>query len=100
MRDGPWKLLRPVIPEAMRVTPEDGDMDRRLKYEPETVTEIARGPEPDREIPAPPAPLLFNLEEDPYEQHDLAEAQPDRVRRMQTALDEWFDGVERERHDG
>jgi arylsulfatase A len=100
MRDGPWKLLRPVIPEAMKVSPEDGAMDRRLKYEPETVTDIERGPEPERVVPDPPAPLLFNLDSDPYEQHDLAEAEPERVRRMGAALDDWFDAVERERRGG
>ena len=31
MRDGGWKLIRPVIREAMRVAPEDLDMDRRLQ---------------------------------------------------------------------
>jgi hypothetical protein len=41
--------------------------------------------------------LLFNLEEDPYEQHDLAEAHPERLRRMEAALERWFESVERER---
>lgn len=97
MRDGPWKLLRPAIPEAMRVAPEDLAMDRRLKYEPETITDIERGPEPERTLPAPPPPLLFHIGDDPYEQRDLAGAEPDRVRRMQAALDRWFESVESDR---
>jgi hypothetical protein len=98
MRDGDWKLLRPTIPEAMRVLPRDGEIDRRLKYEPDSITNISRDPVPDRALPdPPPAPLLFHLEEDPYEQHDLAAAQPERVRAMERALDRWFGEVERER---
>ncbi|MBW3625538.1 MAG: arylsulfatase [Armatimonadetes bacterium] len=97
MREGPWKLIRPSIPEAMTVSPEDLAMDRRLKYEPDTVKDMERGPEPGRTLPDPPPPLLFHLEEDPYELHDRAESQPDRVRRMQAELDRWFDSVERDR---
>jgi arylsulfatase A len=97
MRDGPWKLLRPVIREAMGVTPEDLAMDRRLKYEPEAISDIRRDPEPERAIPRPPPPMLFNIEDDPYEEHDLAADQPGRVRRMEAALGRWFEEVEAER---
>jgi arylsulfatase A len=93
MRDGPWKLIRPIQPEAMRLSPEDIEMDRRLKYEPETITDIARGSEPARAIPDPSPPLLFNLDDDPYERNDLSNAQPERVRRMQAELDRWFETV-------
>ena len=55
-RDGDWKLVRPALREAMRVAPEDGVMDRRLKYEPEGITDIDRTPEPARTLPEPPAP--------------------------------------------
>lgn len=97
MRDGPWKLLRPAIPEAMRISAEDGEWDRRLKYEPDAVTDICRDPEPERTVPAPPPALLFNVEEDPWEQHDVSTSQPDRVRRMEAELDRWFHEVERDR---
>ncbi|KPK65962.1 MAG: hypothetical protein AMK73_01345, partial [Planctomycetes bacterium SM23_32] len=97
MRDGPWKLLRPPIREAMRVAPEDLEMDRRLKREPESVTDICRDPEPERRMPEPPMALLFNVAEDPYEQDDLARSEPDRVARMGAALDAWFAEVEAER---
>jgi hypothetical protein len=98
MRDGPWKLIRPVIGEAMRVSAEDGDLDRRLKYEPEGITDICRDPEPERTIPAPPPPLLFNVEADPLEKRDLAACHPDIVTRMQRDLDKWFSEVESDRH--
>jgi len=97
MRDGPWKLIRPVIGEAMTLTQADMDMDHRLKYEPEGITDISREPEPAREVPPAPPPLLFHLEGDPYEQHDLAAAEPQRVAAMQTALDRWFESVEADR---
>jgi arylsulfatase B len=97
MRDGAWKLIRPTIPEAMRVSAEDGEIDRRLKYQPETIADISRDPEPERQIPDPPAALLFNLKADPYEQHDLAVIEPERVQRMQRELDRWFETVESER---
>ncbi len=102
MREGAWKLLHPAFGEAMQVSPEDLAMDRRLKYEPETVTDIERGPEPERTLPAArPAPLLFDLDNDPYEQNDLAAVYPERVRAMQAALARWFESVEadRRRHD-
>jgi hypothetical protein len=97
MRDGPWKLIRPQIPEAMKVAKEDGEMDRRLKYEPESITYISRGPEPERTIPDPPPPLLFNLDDDPHEQHDLAATYPKTVAAMQRELDAWFESVEADR---
>jgi len=93
MRDGPWKLLRPAFPEAMQVAADDRELDRRLKYE--DVDDINHDPWPVAELPdALPAPLLFNLDEDPCEQHDLADIEPDRLARMQRELDRWFEAVE------
>jgi len=97
MRDGPWKLIRPVIRESMQLTRADLDLDRRLKYEPEGITDICRDPEPERSIPDPPPALLFNIEEDPFERKDLANEHPGLVDRMQRQLDDWFDAVEADR---
>ncbi len=97
MRDGPWKLIRPAIPEAMRITAEDSEWDRRLKYQPDGITEICRDPEPTRSVPDPPPPLLFQVAVDPWEQRDLAAAEPERVRKMEAELDHWFGDVERDR---
>lgn len=97
MRDGAWKLVRPVIPEAMMLTQADLDLDRRLKYEPEGIEGICRDPEPERDIPDPPAAMLFNIDEDPFERQDLAPAHPDRLRGMQREFDSWFEEVEAER---
>jgi arylsulfatase A-like enzyme len=97
IRDGAWKLVRPPIREAMQVAPADLEIDRRLKYDPESITDITRDPEPERHVPPPPPPLLFNIEKDPYEQHDLAATHPDRVAAMLCALETWFEQVEAER---
>ncbi|HET6383977.1 MAG TPA: hypothetical protein VFJ58_11345, partial [Armatimonadota bacterium] len=85
---------------AMRISPEDAEMDRRLKYEPDNIASISADPEPVRTIPAPPAPLLFNLSQDPREQRDLASVEVDRVERMQRDLDRWFEEVTTERSAG
>lgn len=97
MRDGAWKLVRPVQHEAMGLTQADMDLDNRLKYDPEGITDICRDPEPERTIADPPPALLFNIDEDPYEQQDLANEQPRVLSRMQRQLDDWFDAVEADR---
>lgn len=97
VRDGPWKLVRPAIRETMFVTEADLAMDWGLKYEPERYADICRDPEPAREIPPPPPPQLFNLDDDPLEQHDLAADEPDRLGRLLSALEAWFEEVEAER---
>ena len=97
VRDGRWKLVRPAIREAMAIDPADGEMDRLLKYAPEGITDIRRDPEPERVLPSPPPALLFDLEADPFERHDLAGADPARAARMLAVLEDWFAEVEAER---
>ena len=97
VRVGDWKLVRPVIGQAMRVEPEDSAMDRRLKYEPGEFTDIRRAPLPARDLPPPPAPLLFHLASDPYEKEDLAAREPARVASLLRQLETWFETVEAER---
>jgi arylsulfatase A len=97
MRDGDWKLVRPSIAEAMKVSQADLAMDHALKYEPDQCTDIARDPEPEREVPPPPPPQLFNLADDPLETEDLAQEEPERVLKMLRELETWFEEVEAER---
>jgi arylsulfatase A len=97
MRDGDWKLVRPALNETMFITREDGEMDGALKYQPETITDICRDPEPERVIPAPPPPLLYNVADDPLEREDVAAREPDRIRRMLRELETWFEVVEADR---
>jgi hypothetical protein len=77
----------------MALTQPDVDMDHALKYEPDGITDIARDPLPPRILPQPPPALLFNIDVDPGEQHDLAPAEPDRTRRMLRELEAWFEDV-------
>jgi arylsulfatase A len=98
MRDGDWKLVRPAIPSTMIVTEEDRAIDRALNYRrPDRITEVDRSPLPEPDVGVPPAPLLFDLAADPFEQHDLAAEHPERVRSMTAALEGWFTEVEAER---
>jgi arylsulfatase A-like enzyme len=101
MRDGPWKLVRPAIPETMTVDEADRLVDRGLnQWLDDRVTEIQV---PERDEPVlddVPAPLLFNVADDPFEQHDLAPENPERVRTMSAALESWFESVEADRRRG
>ena len=98
MRDGPWKLVYPVIPELMKVTDEDRLIDRALNYRLEgRITSVDDSPLPWFPVESPPAPMLFDVDEDPGEMTDLAAAHPERVERMVRELDRWFAEVETER---
>jgi len=97
MRDGRWKLVRPALREAMWITDADAEMDKRAKYEPHAVGGLCREPEPARNVPDPPPPMLFDLEADPCERNDLAGQHPQRVAGMLRELERWFESVERDR---
>ena len=108
MRDGDWKLVRPMITgtryfsKELYVSEEDElrtktftDADTRHKKDPRTVTELL--PIPRVKLPDPETPELYNLAEDPGEQRDLASEHPERVSRMLGELETWFENVEAER---
>lgn len=98
VRDGDWKLVRPTIAEAMAV-PCVNPWLRISMYEPEQLIQngLVRDPEPERHVPDPPSPELFNIREDPLEQTNLAQQHPEVVRRLLRDLEVWFEQVERER---
>ena len=97
MRDGDWKLVRPALPEAMKV--HDIELLHKSMYEPEHFEThgILTGPYPSRTVPPPPPAELYNLATDPLEQHNLAPTEPARVHHMSQALDQWFEEVEADR---
>lgn len=97
MRDGDWKLVRPAIDAYLRVANEDLAADIDSKYHPENYTTLTASPPPEREPATIPAAQLFNIEEDPQEQQDLAASNPQRIAAMQSALAAWFEEVEAER---
>ena len=105
MRDGDWKLVRPMIEGSRFFRPElcEGpedeartkafvEADMQHKADPASVRDVLPVP---RLKKLEPEPLeLYNLAQDPGEANDLAAQDPDRVHRMQTALENWFESVE------
>jgi len=97
MRDGPWKLVRPAIHEAMLVSRVDQAADFARKHKPDWFTGVYGVPLPERILPPPPPAELYNIEQDPLELHDLADVEPQRVARMMCELETWFEEVESDR---
>jgi len=97
MRDGDWKLVRPVIKETFWTDPAEQALDSAYRNEPWKEFDVIAGPLPPRDVPPPPPPELYNIADDPLEEHDLAAEQPGRVRRMLTELETWFEQVEADR---
>jgi arylsulfatase A-like enzyme len=98
MRDGSWKLVRPADEALMTVTEGDRAIDRALNYrDADRIATIDTSPLPLFEPGEQPPPLLFDLNSDPFEEHDLAPEHPARVRHMGDALERWFESVERDR---
>jgi len=95
-RDGAWKLVRPAIREAMTV-PDIQHLHTSM-YNAECFIEngIFRG-DPDREIPEPPAPELYNIADDPLEERNLADERPKIRDRLVAELEAWFADVEQDR---
>lgn len=98
MRDGDWKLYWPRVAASDKKLEEDNVWYRRLFKEPHFETAVDRG-NMVREIPKPQAPKLFNLADDPHEEHDRAAMEPERVRSMRRDLENWFHEVNKERRD-
>jgi len=97
MREGGWKLVRPVIREAMAVPDIKWLEVSMYDYEHFVEHGVIQEPDPPREVPAPPRPELYNLADDPLEKSNLAAEHPDRVSTMLRELETWFEDVETER---
>jgi arylsulfatase A len=97
IRDGDWKLIRPAIRETMTV-PDIHWLPVSM-YMPEYFINngIFSAPYPERDVPHPPEPELYNIAEDPLESENLATRHPDRARKMLRELESWFEEVEAER---
>lgn len=108
VRDGRWKLVRPMIAgtrffsKELYAGEEDEakvkafiEADLRHKLDPESVREPL--PVPTLRFLPPEPPELYDLAEDPGEMHDLASQHPGRVSRMLSDLETWFEDVEAER---
>lgn len=98
MRDGPWKLFVPMRHGANAKDKGDNDVYQRGITEPHWLMDIDLSL-PDFEL-GPPLPAeLYNLDDDPHEDVDLAAQHPDRVATMTRSFDAWFEKVDRERRD-
>jgi len=97
MRDGDWKLVRPSIEETFRTAPAEQELDSAYRNEPWKGHDVITGAYPPRELPEPHPLELYNIADDPREEHDLAGEHPRRVRRMSDALETWFEQVEADR---
>ena len=108
MRDGDWKLVRPMISgtryfskelyfseEDERLTQAFEKADSEHKKDPLSVRQLL--PIPRVKLPQPEALELYNLAEDPGETSNLAEKYPERTSNMLTQLEAWFEEVESER---
>ena len=96
MRDGPWKLYWPRVPEAMVKLQEDNVAVRELMARPHYEMAV-RNPPVARTLSAPGEPELYHIPGDPSEARNLAASHPDRVARMRLAAENWFAEVEAER---
>jgi arylsulfatase A-like enzyme len=96
-RDGEWKLIRPAIDLAMRVP--DLHWLWVSMYGPEYFLQngVITDPEPERDMPPPVPPELYNIIEDPLEQENLADKYPRRAQKMLHDLEAWFEDVEADR---
>ena len=92
MRDGPWKLVWPSLAEARVKDPSDDEPYRLGLTSPHRLGPLDTGL-PERALPPPQPPRLFDLSRDPFEQVDLAAQHPDRVRRMACRWEAWFETV-------
>ena len=97
MRDGDWKLVRPAIKETFWSDPREKELDSLMRNEPWREFEHTPGPFPERDLPEPHEIELYNVAEDPGEEHNLAGRHPDLARRMLCELETWFEEVEQER---
>ena len=108
VRDGDWKLVRPMISGTRFFTKDlfESEADEQLcksfvaadlqhKADPASVTQLL--PVPRVRYPAPERAELYNLGDDPNETKDLAAQHPDRAQRMLRELESWFEDVEAER---
>ena len=103
IRDGSWKLVRPAL-NISYATDTDQSLSERYvekdieyKYYPENINEIFNWEEPERLIPDPPNPELYNIDSDPREEVNLADSNPEVARRLLIDLESWFEEVEKER---
>ncbi|MGC9468455.1 MAG: sulfatase-like hydrolase/transferase [Anaerolineae bacterium] len=96
MRDGPWKLVWPPIPEAMSNLPIDEVWHHGMFYAPHFEAAVDSSPVV-RRLSGPREPALFDIEDDPAESRNLVRLYPQRASDMLRELEQWFVAVNAER---
>ena len=93
VRDGDWKLVRPMLEGAMEV-PDIHWMYVSV-YCPTYFTRngVVEEDDPERNSPDPPPAELYNLADDPGETRNLADEHRDIAHRLQCDLETWFEQV-------
>lgn len=90
IREGRWKLYWPGDGASLR---KDGGRDNpsylRGLVRPHWEMPLDRQLDPPTTAPQPP-PRLYDLDDDPAEQHDLAATHPEIVQSLARKHDEWF----------
>ncbi len=92
IRQEKWKLYWPPIPKAMLKLESDHEPYYYGLTHAHRLMEI-NCTLPQRNLPSPQSPQLYNLEEDPGERMDLASEYPKRVIRMKQKWETWFEEV-------
>ena len=96
VREGPWKLYWPPVPDAMRKEPGDQTWYQEGMTGPHRLMVIETQPVA-RNLSRPQAPRLFNLNVDPGESIDLAGEYPEIAARLTKKWNRWFEEVDGER---
>lgn len=96
MRDGDWKLVKPVVENGFEV-PDIKWLDVCM-YEHDyfLTNDIIRDAPPERNLGPEKKIELYNLADDPLETVDLSHKHPDKVHKMKTELENWFEDVQSE----
>ena len=94
MRDGDWKLLWPARlgADAKDYIADSGAYLHGLKGGAHWLMDVDSSL-PERDIGPEVEPKLFDIAQDPGEEHDLADQHPDLVSDMRRQWDQWFDDV-------
>ena len=109
VRDGDWKLIRPMIKGTryyqnpdLYMSEEDEartaafiEADIKHKEDPSSIQELL--PIPNIKYPSPEALELYNLADDPGETVNLADQHPNITHRLLIELETWFENIEQDR---
>lgn len=96
MREGDKKLVHAPHWSYLDLPDWEVAMDVEIKYHPERYAEMTGRAMPELP-PIETEAMLFDLAKDPGERYDVSAEEPKRFERMESALEAWFEDVERER---